>query len=370
MPAAPSASSRRADKAISYGDAIYSVLPPASPGLLSDAERVPSSAPAVSGGRGDVTDIILHHYDLSPFSEKIRLALGYKGLAWRSAKVEPVPPRPHLDALTGGYRRVPVLQVGADVYCDTEMIFRALERLRPEPTLYPAGEGIAKALSLWWDRATWKPAIGVLVAHIGEHLPEAFLKDRKDHYLGYDISKAGMAPMLPAYVQQMTAFAGWLASILDANGPYLTGDRPSAADLTCYHSLWLLRANCGAETIDRQLALAPSVVAWMDRIAAIGHGTAAEITPEEALAAAKAATPGDAFTADADPSGLRRGTPVTVTPDDNARVPVEGVLVAADAQEVVVARESAGAGRVHVHFPRAGFETLPIAAAAAARPAA
>ena len=119
-----------------------------------------------------MSDIILHHYDLSPFSEKIRLALGYKGLDWKSVVVEAVPPRPALDALTGGYRRVPVLQVGADIYCDTEVIFRALERIKAEPALYPTGEGIAKALSLGWDRATWKPAIGVLVDYIGEHLPD------------------------------------------------------------------------------------------------------------------------------------------------------------------------------------------------------
>ncbi|ETX30809.1 glutathione S-transferase family protein [Roseivivax isoporae] len=311
-----------------------------------------------------MTDIILHHYDLSPFSEKIRLALGHKGLAWRSVKVEAVPPRPLLDALTGGYRRVPVLQIGADVYCDTEVIFRALERLQPEPTLYPTGEGLSKALSLWWDRATWKPAIGVLVAHIGEHLPEAFLKDRKEHYLGYDISKAGMAPMLPVYVQQMAAFAEWLDSMLGRTGAYLTGDALGAADLTCYHSLWLLRANAGADTIDAQLGLSPAVTAWMDRVAAVGHGTLSEMTPEEAVAAAHAATPDSTFAADADPSGLKLGTQVTVTPDDNARVPVSGTLVSADKQEVVVAVERPETGRIHVHFPRAGFETLPASSAA------
>lgn len=308
-----------------------------------------------------MTDIILHHYDLSPFSEKIRLALGLKGLAWKSVKVEPVPPRPALDALTGGYRRVPVLQVGADIYCDTEMIFRALERLKPEPTLYPAGEGIAKALSLWWDRVTWKPAIGVLVHHIGEHLPEAFLKDRKDNYLGYDISKAAMAPMLPVYVQQLTALAEWLDDILGNSGDYLSGEAPSAADLTCYHSLWLLRANCGAGVIDEQLRLTPRIAAWMNRIAAIGHGEASDMTPEDALALAEAATPGDRFTADADPSGLKIGDRVTVTPDDNAKVPVKGTLVAADAQEIVIERMSDEAGRIHIHFPRAGFEVLPSA---------
>lgn len=305
-----------------------------------------------------MTQIILHHYGLSPFSEKIRLALGFKGLDWTSVEVEAVPPRPALDTLTGGYRRVPVLQVGADIYCDTEVIFRALERLKPEPTLYPTGEGIAKALSLGWDRSTWKPAIGVLVDYIGEHLPEAFLKDRKDHYLGYDISKQAMAPMLPAYVQELTAQIDWLASMLRQNGDFLTGDALSAADLSCYHSIWLLRANCGAEAIDAQLHIAPEVTAWMDRIAAIGHGQKTDMTSDQALAVAKDATPTDPGLGDNDPSGLRVGSTVSVTPNDNARVPVTGTLVGADAQEVVIAIDSPDAGRVHVHFPRAGFETL------------
>ncbi|MGQ0564960.1 MAG: glutathione S-transferase family protein [Gemmobacter sp.] len=309
-----------------------------------------------------MAEIILHHYDLSPFSEKIRLALGYKGLSWRSVKVDAVPPRPLLDALTGGYGRLPVMQVGADIYCDSEVIFRALERIQPAPTLYPEGEGIAEALSHWWDRATWKPAIGILVAHIGEHLPEAFLMDRRQNYLGYDISKPAMAPMLPAYVQQMTAFAGWLDSMLAAEAGYLTGGHVSAADITCYHALWLLRANCGAAVIDAQLHLSTRVTAWMDRIAAIGHGTHADMTPEAALEAARAATPAaPSIAPDSDPTGIAPGTRVTVTPDDNARVPVAGTPVAAHAQEVVIARTTDATGTLHIHFPRAGFETIPAA---------
>ena len=33
-----------------------------------------------------MTDIILYHYETSPYSEKVRLGLGLKGLAWGSAK--------------------------------------------------------------------------------------------------------------------------------------------------------------------------------------------------------------------------------------------------------------------------------------------
>ena len=311
-----------------------------------------------------MTEIILHHYDLSPFSEKIRLALGLKGLAWRSVKVEMVPPRPALDALTGGYRRVPVLQVGADVYCDTEVIFRALERLQPTPTLYPDGEGIAKALSVWWDRMTWKPAVGVLVGHIGAQLPEAFLIDRRDNYLGYDISRDAMAPMQPAYVQQLAAAADWLDKMLAQGHAFLSGAAISAADLTCHHSLWLLRVNAGAEVVDAQLGLTPRVTDWMARVAAVGHGTSTEMTPEESLAVARAATPlTEGLPTAGDPSGIAPGTRVTVTPDDTGKVPSTGILVAADAQEVVIRRESPETGPVHVHFPRAGYETIPVTGA-------
>ena len=62
-------------------------------------------------------DLILHHYTMSPFAEKVRLMLGYKGLAWRSVHIPSVMPKPDVVALTGGYRKTPVLQVGADVYC-------------------------------------------------------------------------------------------------------------------------------------------------------------------------------------------------------------------------------------------------------------
>ena len=72
-------------------------------------------------------DIILHHYDTSPFSEKVRLLLGLRGLSWGSVIQPVIMPKPDLTPLTGGYRRIPVLQIGADVYCDTQVILAELE---------------------------------------------------------------------------------------------------------------------------------------------------------------------------------------------------------------------------------------------------
>ena len=72
-----------------------------------------------------MTDIILHHYETSPYSEKVRLGLGLKGLAWASVEIPIIMPKPDLTALTGGYRKTPVLQIGADIYCDSQLIMRA-----------------------------------------------------------------------------------------------------------------------------------------------------------------------------------------------------------------------------------------------------
>jgi glutathione S-transferase len=305
-----------------------------------------------------MSDLILHHYEFSTFSHKVRTALGAKGLAWRSVDIPGMPPRPLLSPLTGGYRRAPVLQVGADIYCDTTLILPTLERLHPAPSLFPAGsEGVAEGLAFAWERQMWIPTIGVLVHYIGEHIPPEFLKDRKESYLMVDISKQAMAPRFEADVQFVRAQLAWLKRALGSR-PYLFGDAPSAADLACWQTIYLLRKNCPAD-VDALLGLAP-IVPWFDRLAALGQGAPMPMSAEEAFEVARAATPAPVthLAADGDPGGLKAGTPVTVTPDDNARVPVTGTLVAASDREVVIHRRDDQAGDLHIHFPRLGFDVV------------
>jgi glutathione S-transferase len=306
-----------------------------------------------------MSDLILHHYAFSTFSEKVRTALGYKGLAYGSVEIAGLPPRPLLAPLTGGYRRAPVLQVGADIYCDSHVILAALDRLHPARTLQPVGsEGVAQGLGFAWERQLWIPTIGVLVHYIGEHIPPEFIKDRKEGYLMIDISKPAMAPMFEQHVQFVRAQVAWLKQALAAR-PFLFGDAPSAADLACWQTLYLLRKNCPPE-VDALLGLAP-LVPWYERIAGFGHGTPTAITAEVAFAAARVAQPAPVkhLDPDGDPGGLKAGCPVTVTPDDNARVPVKGTLVAAGASEIIIHRKDAQAGDLHIHFPRLGYDVVP-----------
>ena len=305
---------------------------------------------------------ILHHYAFSTFSEKVRTALGYKGISWQSVDIPGMPPRPLLEPLTGGYRRAPVLQVGADIYCDTQLILPALDRLYPntKPLLPSHQEGLSRGLGFAWERQMWIPTIGVLVHYIGEHIPPEFIKDRKEGYLGIDISKAAMAPQFEQHVQFLRAQYAWLKQAL-GNGsgkPFLFGDAPSTADLSIWQTTFLLRKNCPPD-VDDLLGLKP-LNAWYERIAAFGHGAFTEITPEQAFEVARAAEPAALhLQPQGDPGGLKAGSAVVVTPEDNAKVPVHGTLVAASEHEVIIHRRDAKAGNLHLHFPRLGYEVLP-----------
>ena len=304
-------------------------------------------------------DIILHHYALSTFSEKVRAALGLKNLAWRSVDIPAAPPRPLLAPLTGGYRRAPVLQVGADIYCDTHLILPTLERLFPPPQspgLYPAGsEGLARGLSFAWDRAMWIPTIGVLSHFIGDQFPPEFVKDRQEGYLGFDISKTAMAPDLPVHLQQLHAQNAWLKCALADGRHFLFGDAPGALDLTCYQTISLLRNNC-PPAVDALAGLA-ALLPWYDRVKALGHGRPEAMTEQQAFDVARDSQPVTPLYlhGQSNPDGLLAGSTVSVTPDDNARVPVNGTLVAASDSEIVIHRKDAVAGDLHVHFPRLGY---------------
>ena len=104
-------------------------------------------------------DLILHHYASSPFSEKIRLVMGRKKLAWKSVIVPAVLPKPDVVTLTGGYRKTPFLQVGADIYCDSALICDVLEHAQPEPCV----ADFATYHPLWFTRVQ-VPAMAAILA--------------------------------------------------------------------------------------------------------------------------------------------------------------------------------------------------------------
>ncbi len=295
-----------------------------------------------------MTQLILHHYDISPFAEKIRLVLGLKRLAWSSVTQPMVMPKPDLTPLTGGYRRIPVLQVGADVYCDTNLIARELERRHPEPTIYPGGRvGETELWCSWAERVLMWPTARYVTAVNDDKLGAAFHADRAAMRGHAAPGAAELAASIPHHREQCRLMLGWLDEILSTK-PFLLGDTPGLADFAVYQRIWWLGA-FGGRARD-VLADLGQVGAWADRIHRIGHGTRSEMTPADALAIARAAAPipAKSIAAGVTPSAGER---ITVGTEGFAPDAVSGVVVAADQRTISIAH-----GGVVVHFPRTGYE--------------
>jgi glutathione S-transferase len=303
-----------------------------------------------------MSDLILHHYDTSPYAEKIRLALGLKGLAWKSVDIPVILPKPDLVVLTGGYRRTPVLQAGADVYCDTECIAAELERRQPRPTLYPAGSaGLASIVAGWAATALFPAAVGYAFATNAEKIPMEFHKDRAAMRGIDQVDLDRMKASGPRHLERLRALLSWVEGMLADGRAFLTGSDAGLADFSLYHSLWFLTRN--GRRVAACLEPHHHARAWMARVASIGHGTRTELHAHEALRIARDAAP--AADGGVDPANaleLKAGDRITVTAEDTGRDPVEGALTGLSIERVTLRRHDARVGDVAVHFPRVGYQ--------------
>jgi glutathione S-transferase len=307
-------------------------------------------------------DLILHHYPSSPFSEKIRTALGYKKLAWKSVLIPPIMPKPDVLALTGGYRKTPVLQVGADIYCDSSLICDVLEHVQPDPPLYPPHlKGVARVFAHWADTTLFWAAMAYNLqpkgaAHVFAKAPpeaaKAFAEDRK-------AMNSNMVRLRPG--DATSAYRSYLRRIahMAEEHEFLFGTEPCVADFAAYHGLWYTRVQ--VPIMADILNATPAVAEWMDRMAAIGHGAMDKFTSADALTVAKAAEPmpsGQNLLIDSafqDDHGVALGSAVTITAETFGPEPTAGVLIAATRTHYTLQREDSRVGTVHVHFPRVGY---------------
>ncbi|MGI9592195.1 MAG: glutathione S-transferase family protein [Myxococcota bacterium] len=298
-----------------------------------------------------MSELILHHYELSPYAEKIRLALGLKGLPWRSVQTPMVMPKPDHLELTGGYRRVPVLQHGADVYCDTHLITRVLDRLQPDPPLAPPGlETLEHAVSRWAETTFMMVILSFF--GIGGIFPEEFVEDRRKTMVPPDMNLDAAPMILPAKLLQIRSNLERLESLLADGRAYLLGAEPSAADLSAYHPAMVMGLH---ERTSALLAPFAGVREWMERVRAIGHGKPSPLESSEAVAIARDATPAPFEGEPVLPDGMKLGDPVVVLPDEYGSGNVAGELAASGLHEIAVLRHTERAGDVVVRFPREDY---------------
>ncbi len=301
---------------------------------------------------------ILHHYPPSLFSEKVRTLFGYLGIDWQSVIIPAIMPRPHLMPLSGGYRKTPIMQIGANVYCDTEIICRKLAALAGNSSLYAPGF-VAERVARWADTELFRTtvtlnfrpeALAAQMSQMSEAEMAAFAEDRAE--------LSGGAPIVAGNPAAAEAEFQALLENLEAsvNDGFLFGSEPSIADFSVYHCLWFVAGNPANAPL---LEPWPGVQAYLARMQAFGHGSFSELSPEEALAIGTSGTPAQPSNpvVDARLAGEHKaGDQVAVAPGDYGRIPVSGSLVSWTNNEIVIQRQDEQAGEVLVHFPNIGFE--------------
>jgi glutathione S-transferase len=285
----------------------------------------------------------------------VRLILGAKGLAWRSVTIPVVMPKPDVVALTGGYRKTPFMQVGADIYCDSALIARLLDARQPAPPLYPASAPLAVPFAQWadfqlfWCAVTWTMQPAGAAAMLGPEaatLGKQFAVDRA-------AMTSGMKRMtLADATVQLKAHLAAIDAQLAAGGPFLFGRELCIADFSVAHCMWFIRRGGPVAAI---LEPYRAIGAWLDRVLAFGHATHDVVDSAEAIAIAAAAN-SHAPTEVQLGLGFEPGQAVNVSATDYGMDPVAGTVVGLSESEVVIRRTDERAGTVHVHFPRAGYQ--------------
>lgn len=301
-----------------------------------------------------MADLILHHYELSSYAEKIRLCMGLKGLTWRSVDTPMVLPKPDHMELTGGYRRVPVLQIGADIYCDTHLITRVLDRVQPVPPLSPPGREVEEIAFSRWAESSFMLAINAFFG-IGGVFPEEFIKDRTKTMLppGTDVKQAPL--ILGTKLLQLRANVERIDQQLADGRAFVFGEQACAADLSAYHTLNMLSIHARTAAL---LEPCKWLNPWLERVRAIGRGQSSPLDAAEAIAIARDAQPATYEGEPVVPDGMQIGTRVVVLHDEYGSGTVAGELAPSGLHELAVRRTTDRAGDVVVHFPRDEFTVI------------
>ena len=309
-----------------------------------------------------MNDFILHHYDASPFSEKIRTLLGHKNAHYKVVNIPVIMPKPELVALTGGYRKTPVLQSDNHIYCDTRLIARVIDEQFSTQSIFPLGLSLTvNTLAQWADQHLFSVAVALTFSPAGfevfrQQVPEkfidAFMNDRakmREGGNGLSMDTHTALQLIPIYLQQME-------QQLSIGGPYICGDQISIADFSIYHCLWFINNNAGVSPL---LKGYPKLHQWFEIIKSIGHGTQTAMDATTAIeiagSAQKVLFSNDDFLV---VNGFTFGQRIEIIPNDYGITPVNGELIVSKIDEIAIKRIDEKAGEVYVHFPRVGYKIV------------
>ena len=300
---------------------------------------------------------IFHHYPQSPIAEKIRITFGIMGMEWQSVQIPRIPPKPLLMPLTGGYRRTPVLQLGADIFCDSQTIAWQLGLQNSNAPAYQlSNKSLELILGSFGEAILFSLSVRVVLTTSMGKAPEEFIKDRGSLYFEPGWTVEEMKNSLPSILLQLQAAFDLINHHLLENGPFINGDIPSYSDAVVQHCVWFLcgRWEGGIDFIKPFDA----VCKQREAISSLGHGISHDISAEQALETATKNIPNAPMGINCKfTGGLRRGQRVKIRPNGRTSDPdVIGALRYLDETVIIIDYEHEETGQVAIHFPVLGYQ--------------
>lgn len=350
--------------------------------------------------------VILFGYEASTFTLKVRLALKIKQIPYYFITVPSMMPRPLFKDTFGlTYRKIPVLAIGKELYCDTSLICEALEHFFPESegyqSLYPtAADGrsyrpmIRGFASYWTDRPLFRVTTGLIPSSVWR---TSFGQDRAG-LIGHRLDPDKLEKKVPENLSRLDMQLSMLEPLFDnKDTPWIfSTNSPSMADISVYYQLsWgsdiaagrLINNLTGGGTADTNEEGAtavfnaqryPALYAWYKTLERYLENLPSTETKDPAftdvLEQLKSSpslgrkslllpTPRSSHAELDRKCGLLEGVLVSVAPDDTGRDdPTTGTLVALSPEEIVLKPqilEKPAEVQTRIHFPRLGFVVRP-----------
>ena len=218
--------------------------------------------------------ITIYQFEVSPFCDKVRRACNYKNLPFEVEEVSLLGAGKYSSA-----RKLPVIDHDGERVEDSTQILHYLEKIRPEPALFPQEPGelaLCNILEDWADESLYYYDIAL---HFS--FPEN-ARRRADHLLQHEKPwlKALLSPFTPALlrkageaqgagrrpreviIEDIRRHTGSIATLL-RDRDFLTGNALTAADLSVFVEMFAIQvAEIGAGIIEEY----PDVGSWMQRV--------------------------------------------------------------------------------------------------------
>ncbi len=304
------------------------------------------------------TALILHQYDISPFSQKAQKMMGLKGLSWQSVEMPMIAPKPDVEALTGGYRGTPVLQIGRDVFIDNWMIARALDAFDASGPAINAQGGLREAALYAWGERLFTPLLHAALAAYQSEWDADFLADRKRVFPDVDFDTLDVSD--PDRRSQVRAYLGTVEAQLSIGQDFLGGAQADGWDIHVWGMVWMIHSALPA--LMPIVEAFPRLTAWYERMSALGTGDREDVEIDVAWEALK---DGPARplpeTPDQEPLAPWVGEMVDISAGSADRGSAWGLLLAVDHEQVVMGVEPISGEAAQVWFPRFGYHLKPCA---------